>query len=255
MSLDNLRQNHGQITQASDQLNIGLSNVMKAQGPQPILRCPSNSHAPSNPIPRSGPIPQPSTSVAIPQQHSSPPQQATSTPTLVPPIQRRPPTLQPPPQSRKKPPPPPTSSQVGPSPTVPPAPTRYPIFDGRLENPVEDESLPPYIEEPPAYSSTGLVEPMSFAKYLFQFGFLFPPFWILGGLILFSTLRVPDNQASESDIESSFPAWLPEKSEDERDGVLEKMRLTEVKWAKRCLMALAILFVVGGSIGFLAWDS
>ncbi|THV03176.1 hypothetical protein K435DRAFT_852065 [Dendrothele bispora CBS 962.96] len=126
MSLDNLRQNHGQITQASDQLNIGLSNVMKAQGPQPMLPGPSNSHAPSNPIPRSGPIPQPSTSVAIPQQHSSPPQQATSTPTLVPPIQRRPPTLQPPPQSRKKPPPPPTSSQIGPSPTVPPAPTPPP---------------------------------------------------------------------------------------------------------------------------------
>jgi hypothetical protein len=49
----------------------------------------------------------------------------------------------------------------------------YPILNGHPVpgNGLEVEPLPPYLEEPPAYTSSGMIEPMTFAKYLFQFGF------------------------------------------------------------------------------------
>ncbi|KAK7461976.1 hypothetical protein VKT23_008408 [Stygiomarasmius scandens] len=127
----------------------------------------------------------------------------------------------------------------------------YPIINGRhvLENDTELEALPPYLEEPPAYGANGLVEPVTFAKYLFQFGFLFPPFWILGALILSSPLRMPDTSTSSDPSSSS---WLPDKSEDEKKEILGKMRATEVKWAKRCFVALIVLFVACGCVVLVA---
>jgi hypothetical protein len=122
----------------------------------------------------------------------------------------------------------------------------------------EQEVLPPYLEEPPAYSSSGSNEPVMLAMYLFKFGFreylfiskyfldltyfplVFPPFWVMGALILLSPLRQPESNPSS--------VWLPEKTESERREIIQKMRATEVKWAKRCLVAfsiLSLLIVVG----------
>ncbi|KAE9401536.1 hypothetical protein BT96DRAFT_754906, partial [Gymnopus androsaceus JB14] len=98
------------------------------------------------------------------------------------------------------------------------------------------EVLPPYLEEPPAYSSSGSNEPVTLAMYMFKFGFIFPPFWIFGSLILLSPLRQPESTPSS--------VWLPEKTESERQEIIEKMRKAEVKWAKRCLIALCILLLL-----------
>ncbi|KAJ4495181.1 hypothetical protein C8J55DRAFT_577478 [Lentinula edodes] len=100
----------------------------------------------------------------------------------------------------------------------------------------EQETLPPYIEEPPAYTPSGSNEPITLAMYLFKFGFLFPPFWIIGALILLSPLRQPESTPSS--------VWLPEKTESEREEIIQKMRQAEVRWAKRCLVALCILLVL-----------
>ncbi|KAJ3716100.1 hypothetical protein F5878DRAFT_655589 [Lentinula raphanica] len=104
------------------------------------------------------------------------------------------------------------------------------------EEELEQETLPPYLEEPPAYSSSGSSEPITLAMYLFKFGFLFPPFWIIGSLILLSPLRQPESTPSS--------VWLPEKTESEREEIIQKMRKAEVRWAKRCLVALCILLVL-----------
>jgi hypothetical protein len=55
--------------------------------------------------------------------------------------------------------------------------------------------------------------------------YLFPPFWILGVIILFSPLKATDD-------------WETEKTEEERTMLLERMREAEVKWARRCLVAM-----------------
>lgn len=54
---------------------------------------------------------------------------------------------------------------------------------------------------------------------------VFPLFWVAGAFILLSPLQAP------SDWETTKPAY-------EREEIIESMRRTEVKWAKRCLYAL-----------------
>ncbi|KAJ8487754.1 hypothetical protein ONZ45_g14222 [Pleurotus djamor] len=102
-----------------------------------------------------------------------------------------------------------------------------------------DEALPSYQDVEalplPAYSESGHREPVTLAMYLFKFGFLFPPFWILGALILVSDLSTPTN-----DDEDNL-SWLPDKTEAEREAIMQKMRSTELKWARRCLCALFVL--------------
>ncbi|EGO03343.1 hypothetical protein SERLA73DRAFT_165070 [Serpula lacrymans var. lacrymans S7.3] len=100
---------------------------------------------------------------------------------------------------------------------------------------------PPYAYgvEPPAYASTA--EPVTLAMYLFKFGFVFPLFWLLGAIILVSPLSAP------ADFE-------PSKTEGERQELVQKMRATELKWAKRCAWALVILLlavavIVGIAVG------
>ena len=60
---------------------------------------------------------------------------------------------------------------------------------------------------------------------------MFPLFWVAGALILLSPLSAP-------------PDWELSKSEIEREELIESMRRTEVKWAKRCLLALSVFVVV-----------
>ncbi|RDX54687.1 hypothetical protein OH76DRAFT_1430332 [Lentinus brumalis] len=95
------------------------------------------------------------------------------------------------------------------------------------------ETLPPPYEqcsglEPPAYSR--VADQPTLAMYLFKFGFLFPLFWLAGALILLSPLRAPSD-------------WEASKPESERAELIESMRRTEVRWARRCLVAL-VMFVL-----------
>ncbi|KAJ8584614.1 hypothetical protein M405DRAFT_826498 [Rhizopogon salebrosus TDB-379] len=100
-----------------------------------------------------------------------------------------------------------------------------------------DEDVPPSYADAtglPAYSSTP-VEPITLAMYLFKFGFLFPPFWLFGAIILLSPLSAP------ADFE-------PTKSEAERQELVQIMRDAESKWAKRSAWALLIFLVAIGMI-------
>ncbi|KAF6756746.1 hypothetical protein DFP72DRAFT_810150 [Ephemerocybe angulata] len=109
------------------------------------------------------------------------------------------------------------------------------------------EALPAYEAEDtslPAYSA--YAEPITLAMYLFKFGFLFPPFWIFGAFILLSPLREPPTSEAS-------PVWMPEKTEAERQQIIEQMRTVEIKWAKRCLYALLITLVLAGLAVVGAW--
>ncbi|KZT70457.1 hypothetical protein DAEQUDRAFT_756345 [Daedalea quercina L-15889] len=102
-----------------------------------------------------------------------------------------------------------------------------------------DDAPPPYSysSEPPAY--TRYVEHPTLAMYLFKFGFLFPLFWIAGALILISPLRAPEE-------------WEITKTEAEREELMQAMRHTEMKWAKRCLIALSVLALLIAAIVVIA---
>ncbi|KAI0944940.1 hypothetical protein AcV7_001607 [Taiwanofungus camphoratus] len=96
---------------------------------------------------------------------------------------------------------------------------------------VHHDDVPPpytYASEPPAYSR--VAEYPTLAMYLFKLGFLFPLFWLAGALILISPLRAPED-------------WELSKTEAERQELIETMRRAEVKWAKRCLLALSVFAV------------
>jgi hypothetical protein len=75
---------------------------------------------------------------------------------------------------------------------------------------------------------------------------VFFPFWIFGAFILLSPLREPP-------ISKASPVWMPEKTEEERRQILEKMRTVEIKWAKRCLYALVALALLATVAGVAAW--
>ncbi|KAI0674472.1 hypothetical protein C8Q78DRAFT_966567 [Trametes maxima] len=97
---------------------------------------------------------------------------------------------------------------------------------------VNVEALPPPYEhsiEPPAY--TQVSDQPTLAMYLFKFGFLFPLFWVAGAFILVSPLQAPED-------------WETTKPEYERQEMIESMRRTEVKWARRCLVALLVTCLV-----------
>ncbi|EPQ53537.1 hypothetical protein GLOTRDRAFT_45136 [Gloeophyllum trabeum ATCC 11539] len=103
--------------------------------------------------------------------------------------------------------------------------------------PMTEADLPPPYEILPAYTESRNEEPTTLAKYMFLYGFLFPPFWIIGTLILFLSLSAPAE-------------WHAEKPEMERQELLNIMRRTEVRWAKRCAFALVLLLlVVGVAVG------
>ncbi|KAF8071673.1 hypothetical protein FPV67DRAFT_890127 [Lyophyllum atratum] len=109
------------------------------------------------------------------------------------------------------------------------------------------EALPPYVEDLPPTYALKAPEPLTLARYLFKFGFLFPPFWIMGAWILLSPLQAPSD---EIDVEGG---WMADKTDAERKRVLEEMRKTEVRWAKRCLWALIVLVLLAAVGGIAAW--
>ena len=64
---------------------------------------------------------------------------------------------------------------------------------------------------------------------------MFPLFWVAGAFILLSPLRAPSD-------------WEATKPEYERQEIIESMRRTETKWAKRCLYALLVLAITVAAI-------
>lgn len=135
------------------------------------------------------------------------------------------------------------SSYASDTPTVPPAVyhTRQQIQDDRLaeffgasrKSRAQAAASPPYSSEKdfqlPAYDANA--EPMTLARFMFIYGFIFPPFWIMGIVIRFSELRPAED-------------WGVGKSEDEKDRLMAEMRTTEVKWANRCIYALLTLITI-----------
>ncbi|EJF57124.1 hypothetical protein DICSQDRAFT_17380, partial [Dichomitus squalens LYAD-421 SS1] len=110
----------------------------------------------------------------------------------------------------------------------------------RRSSSVDVEALPPSYEdsiELPAY--TQVSDQPTLAMYLFKFGFLFPLFWVAGAFILLSPLRAPED-------------WESTKPEVVRRELIESMRRTEIKWARRCLIALAVLTLVLVAVGLSA---
>ncbi|KAG9094690.1 hypothetical protein FS749_012007 [Ceratobasidium sp. UAMH 11750] len=90
---------------------------------------------------------------------------------------------------------------------------------------------PPY--EVPAHLAP-TPKPTTVARYLFLYGFLFPPFWVIGACILLSPLAAAEPQpSSEKDIEASAGYQKAE---------LGVARKTELVYARRCLIA-AITFL------------
>jgi len=87
--------------------------------------------------------------------------------------------------------------------------------------------------------------PITFSLLLRRLtGFLivFPIFWILGSIVLCIPLRAPAD-------------WEPSKTAEERAELIAHMRRTEMKWAKRCLIALASLIVLIIIIALAVWSA
>ncbi|TCD68393.1 hypothetical protein EIP91_010902 [Steccherinum ochraceum] len=91
----------------------------------------------------------------------------------------------------------------------------------------DEVAPPPYADASDLPSYTAVAEPPTLAMYLFQFGFLFPLLWLAGIVVLLSPLAPPSE-------------WEATKPEAERRELVELLRRTEVKWAKRCLYAFTI---------------
>ncbi|KAJ7650742.1 hypothetical protein FB45DRAFT_820129 [Roridomyces roridus] len=130
----------------------------------------------------------------------------------------------------------------------------YPLASSRTRDSRHDHRIsaaessflaPPPYDEAPEYAQKPK-EPATLAMYLFKFGFLFPPFWIMGIVILLSPLRAPP-------VETPSAAWMPEKTDAERQVIIDRMRFTELKWAKRCLYALLTFVLLAAVIAIAIW--
>ncbi|KAF9269198.1 hypothetical protein L218DRAFT_994110 [Marasmius fiardii PR-910] len=110
-----------------------------------------------------------------------------------------------------------------------------------------EQANPPAYQEPPQYTKRP-APPPTLAQSLFKFGFLFPPFWLLGSLILLTPLRAP----KDCD-ESAFCAWLPDKTDAERAVILSRLRKAELVWAWRCLFALLVVLCLAIAAGVAVW--
>jgi len=104
-------------------------------------------------------------------------------------------------------------------------------------------SLPPPYEEPtyPAPPYNEVQEPPTLPKYLFKYGFFFPPFWAIGAIVLAMKLEpAPPTECG--------------KTAEEQAMELAILRRAEVRWSLRCLLAFTcFLLVIGGIvIGVLA---
>ncbi|KIJ96284.1 hypothetical protein K443DRAFT_107535 [Laccaria amethystina LaAM-08-1] len=108
------------------------------------------------------------------------------------------------------------------------------------------ERLPAYTSRP-SPSSFGGHEPRTLSMILFKLGFCFPPMWILGASFLVA--RCPSKW---------YPCrhpWLEERqrTEAERAAFMARVRVVEVMWARRCLIALGMVLCFGLAAGVTAF--
>ncbi|KAG8715669.1 hypothetical protein FRC11_001616 [Ceratobasidium sp. 423] len=102
-------------------------------------------------------------------------------------------------------------------------------------------ATPPPYELPPQLAP--VAKPQTIARSLFLYGFVFPPFWVIGAFILVSKLRLasePTVEPSPKDIEAGY-GGAP--SEAYKRAEYKLLRHTELVWARRCLIA-AITFIL-----------
>lgn len=111
----------------------------------------------------------------------------------------------------------------------PPAPSRFPLLDN-LPPPYEDEEahLPSYSEH---FGPCNDDKPNLLAKFLFKYGFVFPPFWFLSILILFIPL-------------TPLSTWELDKSPAERATLSRHFRDTERMWIHRSLCAAGVFSIL-----------
>ncbi|CAE6419014.1 unnamed protein product [Rhizoctonia solani] len=99
-------------------------------------------------------------------------------------------------------------------------------------------------ESPPSYELPSHLaptpKPQTVARSFFLYGFVFPPFWVIGACILGSKLR-PDSQSALEPSPKEIEAGA--SSEAHKRAQYNLVRHTELIWARRCLIA-AILFVL-----------
>ncbi|ODN83285.1 hypothetical protein L202_01456 [Cryptococcus amylolentus CBS 6039] len=120
---------------------------------------------------------------------------------------------------------------TAPSPESPETPTQPPAYSGNarpqypydlsLGSPSDveltSESLPIYEEE-------STMEPKTLAKTLWQYGFVCPLLWLIGMTILWIPLRPVEDEVD------------PERAQ-KLEEMIEILRRTELKYAKRCIWA------------------
>ncbi|VDC07433.1 unnamed protein product [Peniophora sp. CBMAI 1063] len=112
----------------------------------------------------------------------------------------------------------------------------YPV--GATVNEFGEEELPTYAQSASADLERGdgeEREPVTLAQYLFKFGFLFPLLWFLSFIILLSPLSAPTD-------------WEANKTPAQRARMLQRMRASEVRWARRSLLAATTLTAVIAAI-------
>ncbi|KAH8993599.1 hypothetical protein EDB86DRAFT_2830108 [Lactarius hatsudake] len=102
-------------------------------------------------------------------------------------------------------------------------PTTYPPL-ADLTSEDEEARLPSYSEHIGPCDDD---KPFLLAKFLFKYGFVFPPFWFLSILISLIPLTPP-------------PTWELDKSPVEHATLLRHTRATERLWAHRSLCAAGI---------------
>ncbi|KAG8925831.1 hypothetical protein FRC03_006155 [Tulasnella sp. 419] len=96
---------------------------------------------------------------------------------------------------------------------------------------LSSSSPPPYgTPDYPAPAYEEIQEPLTIAKYLFRYGFVFPPFWFIGTMILF--MRLPPTPEGECG-----------KTAEEQAEELAILRRAELRWSRYCAAAL-VLFLV-----------
>ncbi|CAE6538188.1 unnamed protein product [Rhizoctonia solani] len=102
-------------------------------------------------------------------------------------------------------------------------------------------------------------EPETVAKYLFYYGFVFPPFWLFGACILFIPPRSPSDSgptSTEVGMTGNRRSSVLSQGDTGRSrGLLSlHMQVTERRWGFRCLYAwiTLVICIVGLVVGLWA---
>jgi hypothetical protein len=93
-------------------------------------------------------------------------------------------------------------------------------------------------------------EPQTLAKYLFKFGFVIPLFWVFGAIMVIHPMS-PLAQHTPWPPDEAFVAWYNQNIRTEEDKVefITLMHEIEMKWAKRCGIALGLFMCFSLAVG------